>query len=41
MGIVNALSVLKYKGAKSKLLTYKEALKDIAENKIKIEKEKL
>ena len=41
LGILNSHSVLQYKGAKSKLLTYKEALKDIVKNKIKIEKEKL
>ena len=41
LGIVNARSVLKYKGAKSKLLTYKEALGDISKNKIRIEKGKL
>ncbi len=37
LAIVNSHSVLKYKGAKRKLLTYKEALKEINRSDIKIE----
>jgi ribokinase len=38
LAIVNSHSVLKYKGAKNKLLTYETAVKNISESSIKIEK---
>ena len=41
LAIVNSHSVLKYKGAKNKLLTYNDAVKLIAESKIRIEKYKI
>ncbi len=41
LGIVNSHSILKHKGAKNKLLTYREATKEISKNEIIIEKERL
>jgi ribokinase len=41
LAIVNSHSVLKYKGAKNKLLTYDDAVKILAESKIKIKKHKI
>jgi len=41
LAIVNSHSVLQYKGAKEKLLTYQEAIKEISRKDIRIEKEKM
>ena len=41
LAIVNSHSVLKYKGAKNKLLSYEEAVKLTTDSNIKIEKHKI
>ena len=41
LAIVNSHSVLQFKGAKEKLLTYKQALAEIDKRNIKIKKEKI
>jgi sugar/nucleoside kinase (ribokinase family) len=38
LAIINSHSVLKYKGAKNKLLTYEAALQNLSSSSIKLEK---